>query len=134
MTLYVVALSKEKRAELVARWFNELNRSHGSDSQIARELEVHPASVLRWRRGQEISLPNLVKIAELSEHSLGDMMMALYGVAPEALVPTAPVTRADQVVWADRSGPRPLAGRYRLMLAFREDDANQQWGPPPPRH
>lgn len=108
-------------------WLDELARRYGSNTQVAHRLGVTPSTVSRWRRGtSEVTLANLVKIADLTGQSLGDLLMTVYAVPPERLLPTTLVERADAV--AAVAGPVPV-GHYRLVFLFREDDTPAPWTP-----
>lgn len=118
-TVVDVGTTDNERSRLVKLWIQELASRHGGEAEVARKLKVNPSTVNRWKNGGGIDLPNLIKIAELSGLSLGDILMAFYGVSPEQLAPTTPVLRADHVVLADGTN---MPGRYRMMLVYREDD------------
>jgi transcriptional regulator with XRE-family HTH domain len=123
-----VAGSEQQRRQVLAAWMDELVARHGSQSEVTRLLGVNPSTVSRWRSGtgsNDIRLENLVRIAELSEHSLGDMLMALFGVTPEELMPTVDTAEVATVL-ASEDGQRMRrlpASRYRMMLLLPEADA-----------
>lgn len=108
--------SKGDRSRLVRLWIAELKSDLGSEAEIARRLGLSTSSVNRWKTTGGIDLENLINLSRLTQHTLGDMLMAFYGVSPEQLVPTAPVIRTDKIVLTDRV----MSGRFRMMLVWDE--------------
>lgn len=106
-----------------------LRAKYGTDSAIARKAGIDKSRISRWARGDiagGITLTNLVRLADVADHSLGDMLMLLYDVKPEQLMPTVDPATVDAVV-AGPDGPRERVARlpgsrYRMLLLLREDE------------
>jgi transcriptional regulator with XRE-family HTH domain len=128
-----VTISDDERRKILMEFIRELRARFGSDREIERASGINYTRISRWANGDlrsGITLANLVRLAEVSEHSLGDMMIMLYGVSPEQLVPTTGTECVGAVVHGPdgRRGVRRLPGRYRMLLLMREDDEDDPRG------
>lgn len=109
-------------------WMEELRARYGTDTAIAARSGIDKTRLSRWARGDVrggITLTNLVRLADVSEHTLGDMLMAFYGVDPGQLVPTAPVATLDGslvTVDGDRVVRIGTGKTYRMLLLLDDPD------------
>lgn len=92
-------MSDETRRRLLMAWLAELRARYGTDAAIAARSGLDKSRISRWAKGDigrgGITLPNLVRLAEVSDHTLGDMLMAFYGVDPDQLTPSAPTATVE---------------------------------------
>lgn len=116
-----VVISDDQRRVILREYVRELRVQFGSDRAIERASGINYTRLSRWGSGGDpgISLDNLIRLAAVSGHTLGDMLMALYGVLPDQLRLTATTAEVGAVV----AGGTRLAGRYRLLLLMPQDDA-----------
>lgn len=108
------------------QYVRELRAQYGSDREIERVSGINYTRISRWANGDVrggITLANLVRLANVSNHSLGDMLMVLYDVHPDQLAPTITEANVGAVVHTGPEGVRRLPGRYRMMLLMREDES-----------
>lgn len=121
-----MTVSDEARRQLLMTWVGELRQTLVTDVAIAERLGVDKSAVSRWASGGGgISLANLVRLAELSDHTVGDMLVMFYGVDPEQLTPTIETATVESVVHGPNGRDRVtrLPGRrYRMLLLLRDDD------------
>lgn len=89
---------------------------------IADAVGVTNGTVTRWSQGRvgDMKLRHLIKLGELSDHTVGDLLVAFYGVTPEELIPKSLITRADQMAVPEGTPPAPR--NFRLVFLFPEDD------------
>ena len=128
-----VTITDDERRQLLMQYVRELRAVYGSDREIERISGINYTRISRWANGDlrgGVTLANLVRLADVSGHSLGDMLIALYGVAPEQLMPTAETARVGAVVHngGARGGVRRLSGSYRMMLLLRDDPPEESGG------
>jgi transcriptional regulator with XRE-family HTH domain len=124
-----VTVTDEQRRQILMHYVRELRAQYGSDREIERASGINYTRISRWATGDMrggITLANLVRLAEVSGHTLGDMLMALYGVTADQLMPTVETASVDAVVHSGaRDGARRLPGRYRMMLLMRREEAGE---------
>jgi transcriptional regulator with XRE-family HTH domain len=123
-----MGMTDPARASLLMRMTEELLETYGSKAEMSRQLGVHKSQITRWASGNTSGRPSLntlVRLAKVTNHSLGDMLMAFYDVPADLLMPTVETETVDAVI----SGPgrrdrmERLAGsRYRMLLLIRDDE------------
>lgn len=109
-------------------WVRQLRAKYGTDTAIAARSGLDKSRISRWSRGDVrggITLTNLVRLAEVSDMTLGDMLMAMYGVEAEQLAPTGAATgiTIGTMMALPDGGERfvKMRGDYRLLLLMPED-------------
>lgn len=126
--LSAVNVSDGARRQLLMEWVRQLRAKYGTDTAIAARSGLDKSRISRWSRGDVrggITLTNLVRLAEVSDMTLGDMLMAMYGVEAEQLAPTGAATgiTIGTMMALPDGGERfvKMRGDYRLLLLMPED-------------